>query len=139
MFLVRLIYVSEVVNAFDESDVQQILAAARKNNDKLGVTGMLCFHNHYFLQCLEGARSEVNKIYQEILKDPRHFNIVLLEYKEIAAREFDAWSMGYVPESKLIKKINLKYSGNDIFSPYEMLGESCHKMMIELKNDVPFI
>jgi hypothetical protein len=139
MFLVRLIYVSEVTESLDEKDIEQILASARKNNPKYGLTGMLCFHNRYFLQCLEGARSEVNKVYQVILKDPRHSNIVLLEYKELVKREFESWTMGYVPECRLTQVINMRFSGNGVFSPYEMLGESCHQMMIELKEEMPFI
>ncbi|MEC8428022.1 MAG: BLUF domain-containing protein [Pseudomonadota bacterium] len=139
MFLVRLVYTSEVVRPIADSEIERILLAARANNQNLGLTGMLCFHRKYFLQCLEGSRTQVNKMYRTILKDERHTNIVLLDYQEIVAREFDSWTMGYMPESTLTEAINMKFSGTKEFTPYEMLGESCHQMMIELREKVPVV
>jgi hypothetical protein len=139
MFLVRLVYVSEIVRPLNDIDIEQILESARVNNAKQGVTGVLCFHRKYFLQCLEGARSEVNKVYQKILLDKRHNNILLLNYQEITQREFETWTMGYVPESSLTKSLNMRFSGTGEFSPYDMLGESCHQMMVQLKNEIPFV
>jgi hypothetical protein len=139
MFLVRLIYVSEVDDGFTKTDIEQILTSARRLNTKLSVTGLLCFSNRYFLQCLEGGRSEVNQIYRNICQDARHKQVTLLDYKEAVAREFDTWSMGYMPESSLTFEMNLRYSGNSEFSPYQMSGESCHQMMLELSKTVPVI
>lgn len=139
MFLVRLVYASEVVRPVTDGDLEQILESAREKNKVAGITGMLCFHRKYFLQCLEGSRTQVNKAYQRILKDTRHSNIVILDYQELVVREFNSWSMGYMPESKLTEEINMRYSGTSEFTPFEMLGESCHKMMVELKDTVPTV
>lgn len=95
---------------------------------------MLCFNRKYFLQCLEGSRTNVNNAYHKILNDKRHSRIVLLDYKEITKREFSNWSMGYMPESSLTAPTSLKFSGKNEFSPYEMSGESAHQMMLELKD-----
>lgn len=139
MYLVRLVYASEVVRPIVDGDLEQILESARVKNAEAGITGMLCFHRKYFLQCLEGSRVKVNEAYQRILKDKRHTNIVILDYDEIVRREFDAWTMGYMPESRLTAEINMRYSGSPEFTPFEMLGESCHQMMVELKQTVPTI
>ena len=139
MYLVRLVYASEVVRPVGDGDLEQILNSAREKNGEDGITGMLCFHRKYFLQCLEGSRMKVNEAYQRILKDKRHTNIVILDYQEIVHREFEAWTMGYMPESQLTTDINMRYSGNTEFTPFEMLGESCHLMMVELKDTVPTI
>ena len=139
MFLTRLIYTSSITKAFTTEDIELILASARKNNDKLNVTGMLCFNRKYFLQCLEGSRADVNTVYHRILNDTRHGNIIMLDYQEISARKFSEWSMGYMPESTLTEPINLKYSGSKIFYPYEMSGDSAFKMMPALKDAVPII
>lgn len=56
MFLTRLIYTSSVSEQFSPDDISTILDAARNNNQKFNVTGMLCFNRKYFLQCLEGSR-----------------------------------------------------------------------------------
>lgn len=139
MFLVRLVYASEVVRPVSDGDLEQILNSARERNLKAGITGMLCFHRKYFLQCLEGSRTEVNKAYQRILKDSRHTNIAILDYQELVVREFNKWTMGYMPESTLTAEINMRYSGTPEFTPFEMLGESCHRMMVELKDTVPIM
>lgn len=139
MYLVRLIYCSAVTNELNMREVEQIISTAKENNSKDEVTGLLCFNRKFFLQCLEGSRTNVNKIYHSILNDPRHNKIVLLEYDEIAQREFPNWAMGYVPESDLTKPLCMKYSGDSEFNPYEMRGESCLGMMLELRDNVTII
>ncbi len=139
MYLTRLVYTSTISEVFSSNDIDNILATARENNEKNNVTGLLCFNRKYFLQCLEGSRRKVNETYHRILNDPRHSNIIMLDYCEIITREFNQWSMGYMPESSLTRPLNLKYSGNSDFSPYEMSGESAHQMMLSLKDSVPTI
>lgn len=71
MFLTRLVYASTISESFTPDDIESILIAARKNNIKTNVTGILCFNRKYFLQCLEGSRTAVNKTYHHILNDPK--------------------------------------------------------------------
>lgn len=134
MFLVRLIYASKVASPLRPDDVEAILNSARQCNAKLGVTGMLCFSQDYFLQCLEGSRDEVNAVYQRISKDTRHHNIVLLDYKEIAHREFGPWAMAYVPATAAVKHTILQYSIKDQFDPFMMSGESAQAFLLEMKS-----
>lgn len=139
MFLVRLVYASQISDHFSADDIENILKKARKNNKELNVTGLLCFNRKYFLQCLEGSRTNVNTIYHRILNDPKHNNIVMLDYKEIITREFDQWEMGYMPESSLTAPLNLKFSGTPEFEPYDMSGESAHQLMLQLRDTVPTV
>ena len=82
MFLVRLIYTSKTSsqNVWKRITriIENILEKARSNNLKNNVTGLLCFNNKYFLQCLEGSREKVNNTYHQILNDKRHSNIIML-------------------------------------------------------------
>ena len=139
MFLMRMIYCSKISSEFNDNSIAQILEAARKNNKKEHVTGMLCFNRKYFLQCLEGDRTSVNNAYHKILNDKRHENILLLDYQEIDQREFTQWNMAYLPEQKLTDDINLKYSGNPDFDPYTMSGNSVFSMMLEMKDSITSI
>ena len=134
MFLTRILYASTVNEQLKPNDIEDILDKARLNNKKTDVTGMLFFSSNYFLQCIEASRTNVNELYHKILNDKRHSNIVLLDYTEISEREFGDWSMSYVPNMSLTKPINLKFSGSSIFDPYQMSGESVHKMMLELRD-----
>ena len=139
MYLVRLVYTSTISEGFNEREIENILEAARKNNAKSNVTGLLCFNRKYFLQCLEGSRVAVNAIYHRILQDDRHHSAVMLDYKEIYQREFDQWNMGFMPESNLTRPTNMKYSNSPDFNPYDMAGVSAHELMIELRNTVPVL
>lgn len=139
MYLVRLIYASKASDRVTQEDIQQIVASAKENNGKSELSGLLCFNRKYFLQVLEGSRSKVNATYRHIMKDPRHTDVVLISYEEIAMRKFEQWHMGYVPEAGINSEISLRYSGHRGFDPYEMSGESCLGMMLELRETVPVV
>ena len=136
MYLVRLIYASRMAEGFDQQDISDILESARHYNAKNNITGLLCFSRKIFLQCIEGSRTQVNATYRHILNDARHSDVILLDYTEIVEREFDQWSMGYVPESSLTAPLNLKYSGTKDFDPYKMSGESALRLLRALKMSV---
>lgn len=124
MYLFRLIYASEQSSLLSRSDIEQILAVSQTNNQKADVTGLLCFNNPYFLQCLEGSRASVNATFNRIQKDSRHANLVIISYHQIAERSFEQWSMGYVGMAKFQREALLKYSVNQQFDPFSMSDES---------------
>lgn len=136
MYLIRLLYASKTQENFGPNEISSILDSAAKHNKRVNVTGCLYFNNKYFLQCLEGSRSVVNKLYQEIVRDDRHTDIIILDYHEIKEREFEQWSMGYVPQTALTDGLNMKYSSCNTFNPYEMSGKSALKLMVDLKKYV---
>ena len=137
MYLTQLVYASKITSDFKPVDIESILLSARKHNEKNNITGVLCFNSKSFLQCLEGSRAKVNQTYHRILNDPRHTDIIMLDYQELIEREFDNWTMGYVPESSLTAPVNLKYSGSPEFDPYDMSGASAHNLLLSLKDSVP--
>lgn len=132
MYLMRLIYVSNFSDELTEKEVASIIESCRKNNPAVNITGVLCYNNNYFLQCIEGSRLEVNRLYQRILKDPRHHDPTILQYQHINQRDFGQWAMGYIPPAKISGEIIAKYSGEKVFKPYSMEGESCHLLLKEL-------
>ena len=136
MFLTRLIYVSTVADFISESSLEDILKKARLHNAKNGMTGMLCFNNNYFIQCIEGSRESVNETYNKIVTDTRHSNIVIIEYCEIHSREFSSWDMAYVPATKNMGPINLKFSTSTEFNPYNIPGAAAFQMLLELRNSL---
>jgi hypothetical protein len=139
MFLVRLVYASRIAEPFSTSDIEEVLESARKHNKGDAVTGVLCFNRKFFLQCLEGGRMAVNNTYHRILNDPRHKDIVLLDYKEVDHREFSSWGMAYIPEQSITDEINLLYSRDADFDPYTMTGEGAHQMMLKLSSTLPVV
>lgn len=117
MQLVQLIYASKKAENFNRQDIEAILACSRENNVKQAITGVLCFSQDFFLQCLEGGRAEVNALYTRITHDPRHLQPYIIDYSEIAERSFSKWAMGYLPETQVSRELVLRYSAVDEFDP----------------------
>lgn len=135
MRLVRLIYASRFTRGVGPNDVQDILTTSRQHNETVGITGVLCYDPTFFLQCLEGERDAVNKLYAHILTDERHHDVLLLEYSEISMRLFSNWSMAYVRISDMTKPILIKYGANATFDPYAMTGSQCVAFVQEIAHE----
>ncbi len=82
--LVRLLYVSRAVDKDSTRLIESILEASRSHNIGNGITGVLCYGGGVFLQAIEGGRAAVNTLYNHIVADKRHTDVVLLHYEEIS-------------------------------------------------------
>ena len=129
--LVRLLYASRAVDMGDEA-IASILAHSRQYNPVLGITGILCYGGGVFLQAIEGGRMAVSELYGHILKDPRHKDVVLLDFQEISERRFGGWTMGTVNLLKLNHSILLKYSEKAELDPYAASGKVSMALLEEL-------
>ncbi len=129
--LVRLLYASRAVDMGDEA-IASILAHSRQYNPALGITGILCYGGGVFLQAIEGGRMAVSELYGHILKDPRHKDVVLLDFQEISERRFGGWTMGTVNLLKLNHSILLKYSEKAELDPYAASGKVSMALLEEL-------
>ncbi len=88
-------YASAATEAFQPTELKELLSKARSNNAKLGVTGMLLYHEGSFIQILEGEQKTVETLYAKIAEDHRHANAMLLFKSEADERSFDQWTMGF--------------------------------------------
>lgn len=93
--MIQLCYISTARPQVQAEAVDGILAQSRRNNRRVGVTGLLLFNGKRFLQVLEGEPALVEQAYKRIGTDPRHFAIVKLSERTIEKREFDGWNMAY--------------------------------------------
>lgn len=137
MYLTRLIYVSTISEDCSPNDIERILTTSKKNNVNHHVTGMLSYNQHFFLQCLEGSRTEVNRTYQRILQDRRHYNVTMLYFQEVNSRSFGDWSMGHIKIGKITDMLSMQFSSGPEFDPYHLTGESAYLMLLELKKQLP--
>ena len=129
--LVRLLYASRAVDTSPDA-IESILSQARQHNPVSGITGILCYGDGIFLQCIEGGRMQVSELYGTIQADDRHREVALLHFEEIAERRFGGWSMGQVNLSKLNQSIILKYSETPALDPYAVTG----RMSLALLEDL---
>jgi hypothetical protein len=129
--LVRLLYCSRSVDTGSQA-IESILVQSRQHNALIGITGILCYGDGIFLQCIEGGRMQVSELFGSIQKDPRHKDVALLHYEEIAERRFSGWSMGQVNVSKLNQSILLKYSEKPELDPYAVSGKVSLSLLEDL-------
>jgi hypothetical protein len=134
--LVRLLYASRISPAASDDAIESILTQSRANNTSHGITGVLCVceAGRVFMQVLEGGREKVSALYNNIVRDPRHEGVMLLDYAEITERVFVAWRMGKVDLEKVNLSIILKYSEKPSLDPFVLPGNVALSLLTELMN-----
>jgi hypothetical protein len=132
--LVRLLYASRSAAPIDEALVASILERSRARNAGAGITGILCHSSpgDVFLQLLEGGRAAVNALYADIVRDPRHRELTLLDYSEIKARRFAGWRMGCVSLNRVNQGAILRFSEGAALDPFTMSGDAALALLEEL-------
>jgi len=107
---VRLVYTSLVQGALPSyNDLAELLRVSRAGNEKLGVTGVLCYAKGVYLQALEGDRDVVSRLYGKICHDRRHKNCQIVVCQSIDRRRFGDWSMKLVAvDNALLEGIELQ-------------------------------
>lgn len=88
-------YVSTAQRPMMREDLLAILTVARRNNQDIGVTGLLLFDGRHFVQVLEGNEDAVRKIFSLIAQDDRHRDLKVLFEEQVGASQFEQWSMGF--------------------------------------------
>lgn len=99
--LQRVVYVSAAVSLMGADEIDGILQVSRRNNARLGVTGLLLYHDGSFFQVLEGPGEGVEGLYQRIARDRRHRGIIRMLSGPAQTRAFPEWLMGFVPMASL--------------------------------------
>jgi hypothetical protein len=130
--LIRLLYASRAKASSDAEIMSSILQQSRKNNPDQGITGLLCYSGDVYLQVLEGGRANVNALYNKISKDPRHTDVIVLDYEEVSERCFASWTMGQVDLERVNPSLLLKYSEKSILDPYAVSGKVSMALLKEL-------
>ena len=90
----KIIYTSVASDVFDDSEMDELLAKSRENNNRDQVTGKLIYTNKNFFQLLEGDSEVLDETFKRIKNDKRHTDIFLLGRFD-GQREYTQWSMEY--------------------------------------------
>jgi hypothetical protein len=90
-----LVYVSSATELFSRAELDDILAASRRNNAAAGVTGMLLYKDGNLMQVLEGDEAAVRDTYARIALDPRHRGLLVLLEQAVEERQFEDWTMAF--------------------------------------------
>jgi hypothetical protein len=88
---------SRAVRPLSDQDLQEMLDQCRRDNARLGVTGVLFYSHGNIAQLLEGEPAVLEPLYEKISQDGRHSNVAQLTNKPITVRSFPDWSMAFHP------------------------------------------
>lgn len=136
MNLYRIIYSSYGKPDLGYHDLRDIMQKSETNNQRDGITGMLCYGDFVFLQILEGDRTTLSNTFHRISQDPRHHTPELIECGPIESRIFGVWSMKTVNLSELksqeVKNLILKYSTSATLKPHNMSPKQSLSLMQEI-------
>ena len=91
----QLLYVSSTLPDLTPAVLDAILTASRRNNAMMGITGLLLYIDGGFLQMLEGDERPLRELHTRISADRRHWDLRLMLDREVGARAFPGWSMGF--------------------------------------------
>ncbi|WP_233255654.1 BLUF domain-containing protein [Naasia lichenicola] len=94
-----IVYSSTAAVEFSDADVAALLEQSRRNNTRLGITGLLLLKDGQFMQALEGPEPAVRALVETISHDPRHTDFWTLAEEQTPRRQFPQWTMGYQPLS----------------------------------------
>ena len=95
--LYRVVFVSEMIGGANHTlqALAEILGVSERNTRRDHLTGVLLGHNGRFLQAIEGARTDIDRLMDRLRRDPRHVNLRLLSDQPIISRLFGHWAMGH--------------------------------------------
>lgn len=108
--LVRIFYLSEIVEPVTAIDMQVVLGAAQIRNRRLDVTGMLAQSDGHFAQVLEGRREAVDEIMARVVRDSMHRDVRVFLDEPITHRQFARWSMGLVRRDDMADEMRTLYA-----------------------------
>src|SRR6056297_2146867 len=87
MPLVQLVYASRPFG-FDQATLSNLLLDSRRANARDDITGALIARHDLYLQLLEGPEQKVEDVYERILNDDRHVDVVKLVDRRVETRLF---------------------------------------------------
>ena len=129
--LTRLIYASEISAPLSPAAVQDLLAHARRNNDRRDITGMLVFNSRHFLQVLEGERQRLSDLYTRLVQDTRHQRLLLLGCESIGERLFADWHMGFAAVDAASAALYRRFSAVGHLDPQSLSGPAALALLLE--------
>ncbi|MEI6331436.1 MAG: BLUF domain-containing protein [Pseudanabaena sp. ELA645] len=90
----RLTYISNFSRSLTKKEIEDIGNISQTNNSREGITGVLLSCRGIFFQILEGEEDRIDRLYERILRDDRHNQILCLKSElNVFERRFPEWSM----------------------------------------------
>ncbi len=133
--LCQLVYISRITSTglSSPSTLNDISEIAIERNQTDEITGILCYGNGYFLQCVEGSEQALTNLKNRLLADERHKDMEILDFSAIDERRFSSWSLRSITlERWMTRDPELKKLMP--FKPYSWSVDEWHRFLDILQN-----
>ncbi|MGB2047859.1 MAG: BLUF domain-containing protein [Psychrobacter celer] len=128
-------YISRITSTglSSPSTLNDISEIAIERNQTDEITGILCYGNGYFLQCVEGSEQALTNLKNRLLADERHKDMEILDFSAIDERRFSSWSLRSITlERWMTRDPELKKLMP--FKPYSWSVDEWHRFLDILQN-----
>ena len=116
--LKRINYISSFVKDMSDDELEKLASQAAKNNAENDITGILMAKGGVFFQIIEGPEENIDRLFSNILKDPRHEKVITLGIQVgDLKRLFPSWHM---------KEINLDTTTSERLQPVRAIIDAVH-------------
>lgn len=115
-----------------KAELQNILAASRKNNTAHDITGALLYNGGNFAQVLEGPLAAIERTFEKIQCDPRHTEVNVLHNGPAESRNFPEWSMAFAGAGDPGRKALASSAFEAAFNSSDRAGEQVLALLREL-------
>ena len=78
----RIRYLSEFVSPMTAEQIDELTRASASNNERDDITGMLVASGQLFFQLIEGPDAAVDALFERIMADSRHRNVLVLRTEQ---------------------------------------------------------
>ena len=130
----QVVYISSATQHFSAEALEELLARARANNERHGITGILLYHDLSFLQIVEGTRDDIDRLMARIKRDPSHTSLRIVQDESISERDFKSWAMACrvanVEEARVIAHPPLKLDRGFISSLVPQLSSPVAQVFV---------
>ena len=87
-------YISNFSENLSREGVDNLITYVDKNNNEVGITGLLIVRNKHFFQILEGKKENVDTLFKKIKTDIRHRGVIKLLDTRIDDQIFKDYNSG---------------------------------------------
>ena len=124
--LKRIHYISSFVQDMSDDEIEELASQAAKKNAENDITGVLMAKGGVFFQIIEGPEENIDGLFTNILKDPRHEKITTLGIQiGDLKRLFPNWHM---------KEINLDTTTSERLQPVKAIIDAVHAQSAIIEN-----
>jgi hypothetical protein len=113
--------------------MREILSASQRNNSRDGITGFLIFDKTWFVQILEGERSQVTQTYTRIARDTRHSTATIINVRDVQDRLFPNWTMGGAMRTPEVQEVYLQHGFGGALEPSRLKSDQIIRLALDLQ------